>query len=305
VVSDVHAQVEGGSTLSDAMRRYPACFNDICTSLVAAGESSGQLDVLLDRLSLLTRQQLKVQRTLMSAMIYPLLLMVVGIAVVAVMIVFVLPRFSDLFATLDAPLPPSTELLMMAAEFLRGRWWMILIALVAMAVATKFALSRPAGRRGLDRALVRLPGCGHVVRSLLTARFARVLGVLLDSRVPLLEALELVRVSTGNVLYTDLLGQAHEAVVRGESLSAVLATSPLISPYVSEALRHGEQSGQMSPVLLEMAEFMDEENESLVSTMARLVEPIMLLVLGGVVAMIAISIFLPLFDLTSLAGGGA
>ena len=305
VVSDVHAQVEGGSTLSDAMRRYPACFNDISTSLVAAGESSGQLESLLDRLSLLTRQQLKVQRTLMSAMIYPLLLMGVGIVVVAVMIVFVLPRFEDLFSTLDAPLPPSTEFLMAVAEFVRGRWWMIILALVAMAVATKFTLSRPAGRRGLDCALVRLPGCGHVVRSLLTARFARVLGVLLDSRVPLLEALELVRVSTGNILYTDLLGQAHEAVVRGESLSAVLATSPLISPYVSEALRHGEQSGQMSPVLLEMAEFMDEENESLVSTMARLVEPIMLLVLGGVVAMIAISIFLPLFDLTSLAGGGA
>ncbi len=304
VVSDVHAQVEGGSTLSEAMRRYPACFNDICTSLVAAGESSGKLEALLDRLALLTRQQLKVQRTLMSAMIYPLLLLVVGIVVVAVMIVFVLPRFSDLFETLDAPLPPSTQFLMMTAEFLRGRWWMILIALAAMVVATKFTFSRPAGRRGLDCALVRLPGCGHVVRSLLTARFARVLGVLLDSRVPLLEALDLVRVSTGNILYTDLIGQAHEAVVRGESLSAVLATSPLISPYVAEAIRHGEQSGQISPVLLEMAEFMDEENESLVTTMARLAEPIMLMVLGVIVAFIAISIFLPLFDLTSLAGGG-
>lgn len=193
---------------------------------------------------------------------------------------------------------------MAVAGFLRGRWWMILIALVAAAVATKFAFSRPAGRRGLDRALVRLPGCGHVVRSLLTARFARVLGVLLESRVPLLEALELVRRSTGNILYTDLLGQAHEAVVRGESLSGVLATSTLINPYVSEAIRHGEQSGQISPVLLEMAEFMDEENDSLVSTLARLVEPIMLIVLGGIVAVIAISIFLPLFDLTSLAGGG-
>jgi type II secretory pathway component PulF len=127
----------------------------------------------------------------------------------------------------------------------------------------------------------------------------------LDSRVPLLEALELVRLSTGNILYTDLLGQAREAVVRGESLSGVLATSPLISPYVSEAIRHGDQSGQISPVLLEMAEFMDEENDSLVSTMARLVEPIMLIVLGRIVGMIAISIFLPLFDLTSLAGGGA
>ena len=304
VVADVHTQVEGGGTLSEAMRRYPACFNDICTSLVAAGESSGQLEALLDRLSLMTRQQLKVQRTLASAMIYPLLLLTVGIAVVAVMVVFVLPRFADLFTTLDAPLPPSTELLMVAAEFLRGRWWMILIALVAAAVATKFTFSRPAGRRGLDRALVGLPGCGHVVRSLLTARFARVLGVLLDSRVPLLEALELVRRSTGNSLYTDLLGRAHEAVVRGESLSGVLATSTLINPYVSEAIRHGEQSGQISPVLLEMAEFMDEENESLVSTMARLVEPIMLLVLGVIVAGIAISIFLPLFDLTSLAGGG-
>ena len=113
------------------------------------------------------------------------------------------------------------------------------------------------------------------MRSLLTARLARVLGVLLDSRIPLLEALELVRRSTGNSLYTDLLGRAHEAVVRGESLSAVLATSTLINPYVSEAIRHGEQSGQISPVLLEMAEFMDEENESLVSTLARLVEPIM------------------------------
>ncbi len=304
VVSDVHEQVEGGSTLSEAMRRYPACFNDICTSLVAAGESSGRLEALLDRLAQLTRQQLKVQRTLMSAMIYPLLLMIVGLGVVVAMVVFVLPRFSDLFASLDAPLPPSTAILMAAADFLRGRWWMILIALVAVAIATKIAFSRPAGRRGLDRALVRMPGCGHVVRSLLTARFARVLGVLLESRVPLLEALELVRQSTGNILYADLLGRAQEAVVRGESLSAVLATSTLISPYVSEAIRHGEQSGQISPVLLEMAEFMDEENESLVSTLARLVEPIMLIVLGGIVGVIAISIFLPLFDLTSLAGGG-
>ena len=304
VVADVHEQVEGGSNLSEAMRRYPACFNDICTSLVAAGESSGQLEALLDRLAMLTRQQLKVQRTLMSAMIYPVLLMTVGIAVVAIMVVFVLPRFSSLFTQLDAPVPPSTEILMAAADFLRGQWWMIVIALVAVVVATSIAVARPAGRRGLDRVLVHLPGFGHVVRSLLTARFARVLGVLLESRVPLLEALELVRLSTGNILYTELLGRAQESVVRGESLSAVLATSTLINPYVSEAMRHGEQSGQMSPVLLEMAEFLDEENESLVSTMARLVEPIMLILLGGIVAVIAISIFLPLFDLTSLTGGG-
>ncbi len=304
VLTDLHRQIEEGNTLSQAMQMHPEYFDPVCTSLVAAGESSGQLDEMLDRLSQLTREQLKIRRAVSAALIYPILLGVVGVVVVTVMIGFVLPRFKDLFLSLDAPLPPTTEILMALSDFLRSKWWILLIVFAIAGVGLKLAASTAAGRRAWDTAAVRLPYIGDVVRSLVTARMARLLGVLLGSQVPLLEALQLTRESTGNSRYADLIGDAEKAVVRGEALSAVLARSTLVNPALTEAIRHGEQSGQVSPVLLDMADFMDEENEVILRTMSKLLEPLMLIVLGVVVGFIALSIFLPLFDLTSLAHGG-
>lgn len=304
VVSDLHTQLEQGSSLSDAMDRHPEWFDPVSLSLVSAGESSGNLDDLLERLSLLCRQQLKIRRTVTSAMLYPALLLTVGVAVVGVMVGLVLPRFADLFASLNAPLPPSTQVLMSLSDLLRGYWWALLGLIAAAAVGARLLLATPTGRRSVDAVMVRAPYLGGLTRNLVTARIARLLGVLLNSRVPMLETLQLIRYSSGNSLYADLMQQAEEAVVRGETLSSVLAASPLINPYVAEAMRHGERSGQMSPVLLDMAEFMDEENEVVVRTAARLMEPIMLILLGGVVAVIALSIFMPLFDLTALTQGG-
>ncbi len=303
VVADLHRRVEEGTTLSEAMERYPAYFDQVCQSLVAAGESSGQLDQMLDRFAHLTRQQLKIWRTVTNALVYPALLAVVGIAVVGLMLGFVLPRFGSLFETLDAPLPPTTEVLMALSESMRSSWWMYLAVAVPAAIGVTVLVSSQAGRRFGNRTLVQLPWVGGIARGLLTARFARLLGVLLDSKIPLLEALSITRRSTGNSRYAELVEEAEESVVRGENLSAVLGRSPLISPYVSEAVRHGEQSGHVSPVLLEMADFMDEENDALVHTLTTLIEPIMLIVLGAVVAVIAVSLFMPLFDLTSLTQG--
>ena len=304
VLTDLHRQIEEGNTLSHSMELHPTYFDPVCTSLIAAGESSGQLEKMLDRLSNLTRQQLKIRRSVTAALIYPILLGVVGITVVTVMIGFVLPRFKDLFLSLDAPLPPTTELLMAFSDFLRAKWWLVAIVGSVAGVGLKLAASTAAGRRAWDTAAVRLPYIGDVVRSLVTARLARLLGVLLESQVPLLDALRLTRESTGNGLYAGLIGDAEDAVERGEALSAVLARSTLITPALSEAIRHGEQSGQVSPVLLDMADFMDEENDVIVRTISKLLEPIMLIILGVVVGFIALSIFLPLFDLTSLAHGG-
>lgn len=304
VLVDLRRQIEEGSTLSTAMDAHPAFFDSVCRSLVAAGEASGKLDAMLQRLAQLTRQQLKIQRSVTEALIYPCMLLVIGTVVVTVMIVFVLPRFEGLFASLDAPLPPSTMVLMAISDFVRSKWWLLTAVALVIAVGATLGLSTKAGRRLTDRWVVGLPLLGGVARSLMTARFARLLGVLLDSQVPMLEALTLVRNSAGNFLYATLIGEAHDTVVRGESLSSVLGRSPLISPYVSEAIRHGEQSGQVSPVLLDIADFMDEENDVVVRTAAKLLEPIMLILLGLVVAVIALSIFIPLFDLTSLAHGG-
>ena len=193
---------------------------------------------------------------------------------------------------------------MAISELLRARWWVFAAVAVVAGVGAVTALSTPRGRRAIDAMVVRLPSLGPITRSLLTARFARVLGVLLDSQVPLLAALQLTRESTGNSLYAALIADSENAVARGETFSGVLGNSSLINPYVAEALRHGERSGQISPVLLDMADFMDEENEALVQTLARLLEPIMLIVLGVVVGIIALSLFMPLFDLTSLTQGG-
>ncbi len=304
VMSDIHRKIEEGTTLSAAMGEHGDYFDGVCTSLVAAGESSGQLGDMLDRLSRLTRQQLKIRRSMTSALVYPVLLACVGVTVVTLMLVFVLPRFGDLFRTLDAPLPPTTQMLLSISTLFRTYWWALVIGTAAASIGAWAAMWTGAGRRAWDTLTVRAPYVGHVTRSLLTARLARLLGVLLESQVPLLEALSLTRHATGNRLYGQLVEEAEEVVTRGEPLSSVLIGSPLINQSLAEAVRHGEQSGQVAPVLLDMADFMDEENEVIVNTMARLLEPVMLIVLGIVVGLIALSIFLPLFDLTSIAQGG-
>jgi type II secretory pathway component PulF len=303
VVADIQRRVEEGVTLSDAMETHPRYFDQVCRSLVAAGETSGQLDQMLERFAHLTRQQLKIWRTVTGAMIYPVLLAVVGIAVIVLMLGVVLPRFAGLFETLDAPLPPTTKGLMMLSDSLRSGWWAYVASMLVSVIGVAVLLSSQAGRRFRDRTLVQLPWLGGIVRDLLTARFARLLGVLLGSQIPMLDALSITRRSTGNSRYAELVEEAEESVVRGEALSGVLAQSPLINPYVAEAVRNGERSGQVSPVLLEMAEFMDEENEALVQTLTRLIEPVMLIALGIIVAIIAVSLFMPLFDLTSLTTG--
>ena len=221
------------------------------------------------------------------------------------MIVFVLPRFAGLFETLDAPLPPTTQMLLTISGVLRSKWWMLLILAAITGAASKYWLSTPVGRRTVDTWLVRLPYLGYFVRSLITARIATLLGVLLSSQVQLLEALRLTRRATVNTRYADLMRCAEEGVANGSPLSASFEGTYLINPSMTEAIRHGEESGQLAVVLTDMAEFMDEENEVVVRTLASIVEPIILIVLGVVVAFLALSMFVPLFDLTSLTQGGA
>lgn len=304
VLNDLSRQIEGGSSLSEAMKQYPLCFDAVCQSLIAAGEAAGQLDPMLNRLSDLTRQQLRIRRSIVGSLIYPCLLATVGVVVVTVMIVFVLPRFAGLFETLGAPLPPTTKMLLMISGVLRSSWWMMLILAAIMLVAGKYVLSTPIGRRTVDTWILRVPCLGQFVRSLITARIATLLGVLLGSQVQLLEALRLTRRATVNSRYADLLQRAVDGVESGNPLSAAFEGTHLINPSMTEAIRHGEQSGQLAVVLADMAEFMDEENEVVVRTLASIVEPLILIVLGVVVAFLALSMFVPLFDLTSLTQGG-
>lgn len=304
VQETVHRRVEEGVPLAEALAAHPRRFDAVTRGLVAAGESSGQVDVMLDRLSVLARQQLRLRRTLGGAMVYPCLLISIAVVVVIVMLCFVLPRFSGLFETLDMPLPPTTKVLMAASEAIRAGWWWQLPVVAALVGAGWYGLAHPSMRRAIESLALRLPYFGGLRRNLATARIARLLGVLIQSRLPVLDALCLTRDAVNSLPFRDLLDNALDAVSRGESLAGALRPGGLVAPSICEAIHHGERSGQLGPVLSDLADFLDEDNETAVRSVSTIVEPLILIVLGVVVAFIAISLFLPLFDLTAMAQGG-
>lgn len=297
-------RLEEGVSLSEAMKDHPDRFDAIYRNLVAAGETSGKLTVMLERLSELTRKQLQTRNTVLGALVYPSVLLVVAVCVCVLMLTIVMPRFADLFVTLDLPLPPTTKALMFTSGFLTGYWWAILLVLVLAGVSLKMWLRTTRGKEAVFYAMLNLPMVGKVTRSFATARIARLLGVLLDSHLPLLDVLDLIRAGTGNIHYSRLIDNAKEAVTRGEPVSSAFMDSDLITPSVVEAMRSGEASGKVAPSLLTMANLMDEENEVLIKSLTGILEPIILLGMGVLVGFMALSIFLPLFDLTAMSAGG-
>ncbi|MEZ6190767.1 MAG: type II secretion system F family protein [Phycisphaerales bacterium] len=297
-------RVEEGVALSEAMKDHPQRFDAIYRNLVAAGETSGKLPLMLDRLAQLARKQLQTRNTIVGALVYPSLLVVVAVGVLCLMLTVVLPRFGDLFVTLDLPLPPTTKFLMFLSGVLIGYWWAILLALIVFGFAAYTWLKTEHGKQAVFTSMLRLPMLGKVTRSFATARIARLLGVLMDSHLPLLDVLDLIAAGTVNVHYNKLLDDAREAVTRGEPISTAFADSDLITPSVSEAMRSGEASGKVAPSLLMMSDMLDEENEVLIKSLTGVLEPLILLGLGVLVGFMALSIFLPLFDLTAMSAGG-
>ncbi|MDY7107429.1 MAG: type II secretion system F family protein [Planctomycetota bacterium] len=300
VLHDVRSNLESGASLAEAMESQPHCFDSVYRSLIAAGESGGELEAMLKRLGSLMAQQMKTRRTIVGAMIYPTLLIVIALGALSAMLTVVLPRFAGLFETLDVPLPPTTQWLVGISTVVRAHWWIILSVAAALGGGLALASHTDGGRRLRDAACLRLPKLGPLVRDFATERIARLLGVLISSNVSVLEAMALVRQAMGNVYYVELLESAEQAVGRGEPISSVLADASLINPSVHEAVRSGEQSGQVGPLLVDIADFLDEENRSAIQSLTSILEPVILIALGLIIGFVAVSLFLPLFDLTSM-----
>jgi type IV pilus assembly protein PilC len=304
VVASLRLKVEEGATLSQAMEARPDVFDPVCRSLIAAGESGGSFDTMLDRLATLTRRQMHVRNAVVGALIYPALLIVVAVGVLATMLLFVLPRFAGLFETLDVALPPTTKMLMALSAFLRSYWWTVPLGGLVAGFGGHGWLNTAAGRRWADSAVLKLPMVGPILKNFAVARITRVLGVLLNGKVPLLEALALARHTARNLNYADLVARAEDAVTKGGSMSAAFSAGNLVSPSLCEAIKSGEQSGQMAPLLLSIADFLDEDNEVVLKSLTSILEPVILIVLGLLVGFVALSMFMPLFDLTSMTQGG-
>ena len=304
-IADVQKRVEEGISLSAAMECHPQYFTPIYRSLIAAGEASGNLAGMLERLAGTVRKQVRVRNALLGAMIYPILLTVVATGVLTLMFIVVIPRFGELFKSLDVPLPPTTQALVTLSEALFAYWYLAVLAIVAPAVGIPIWLATRTGRRMLENLILALPQVGGMVRSFTTARIIRLLGVLLEADVPILEAIDLTRRSVRSHRYDALLARTQDAITSGDTITSVWSRSNLISPSVQEVVRNGERTGRVSLMLLSAAEFMDEENELIVRSLTSIVEPVILIVMGMVVGLVAVSLFMPLFDLTSMTQGGA
>ncbi len=305
VVSSVRKRLEEGDALSEALESHSEVFDSVFCSLVAAGESSGQLDKMLHRLAILTRGQAQVRSSVIAAMMYPILLTFVCIAVLLLMLGVVLPRFSGLFETLDTPLPASTKFLVALSGMMLGYWWIALPATIAGGAGVVWWFRTTPGRRFWERSLLGLPKIGPIMRSFGTARVARIMGTLLEAKVPMMETISLTRRSVSNHAFVAMLDRAERGVTKGDPISTAFIESDLFVPASAQAVRNGEQSGRLAEVMVHIADYLEDENESTIKALSSLLEPLIMLVLGGLVAFVAVSMFLPLFDLTASAGGGA
>ncbi|MBO6513500.1 MAG: type II secretion system F family protein [Phycisphaerales bacterium] len=302
ILIKLRSRLEEGDSLSEAMEAQHEVFGPVFCSLAAAGESGGNLDVMLIRVSKLLRQEAKIRSNIAGAMMYPILLTAISIVVLTVMIGLVLPRFTGLFESLDSDLPPTTKFLIGLSTFIRMYWWAIIPALIAAVGGLVYWIRTEQGKKVIETNILRVPVLGKTICSVQTARIFRVLGLLVESKVPILESIELTRRSVSNTLYKDLLTNAEDAITIGEPISSAFQSKKLIVPSAAEAVKNAEQSGRLGPVMIQLADYLDEENETVIKSISSLVEPIIMIGLGLMVGFIAVSMFLPLFDLTASAG---
>jgi type II secretory pathway component PulF len=302
VIGAVRESVEEGVSLSSALSQHPGVFDQVFCSLIGAGESSGRLDDMLKRLAMIKRRERKAKSLMIGSATYPAVLIVVAGGVMIAMVLFVIPRFAGLFETLNAPLPWTTELLLTMSNGFKQWWWALLLSIAAGVAGVLMAARNPGMQRRADLLLCRVPVLGSMAQGFTVARTLRMMGVLLDAKVSMLEAIGLVRKSVRRPLYAEWADHATELVTRGEALSGSFEDPMLFTPSIREAVSNAERTGRLAPVLVDLSDFMDDENEAMARTFSNLLEPVIMIGLGVVVAFVALSMFLPLFDLTASAG---
>jgi type IV pilus assembly protein PilC len=304
LVGELRRRIEEGAAFSDAMGAMPHVFDPICRTMAAAGESAGILDKMLGDLADLYRRQARIRKAVIGALTYPTVVICAAGIVLVALVTVVLPKFRTMFDAIQAPVPTMTAALMALGDALREHWIIALSVAAAAIVGLVFlARSIPLRRRFIALTL-RMPIIAPVVRAISTAHMVRCLGLLLESRIALLDALKLTSDSMSHPAYVALLERAQVGVTHGEQLSAALDDVRCIAPSVRQAIASAERSGRLGQVLTQLGRHLDEDNETVVKGIARAVEPLLLAALGIVIGFVAISLFLPLFDIAASAGGG-
>lgn len=292
--------VEGGQTLSAALEKHPRIFSELLVSMVKAGETGGILDDVLLRIAENLEKSEDLQKKIKSAMAYPALMLIMSIALVLVMITFIVPVFAGMFKTLGGKLPLPTQMLVSLSSFIRGTWFIGLPVTIAIIFGIRRLLKVPTVRYQYDKFKLRVPVFGRLSRRNALSRFSRTLGILTAAGVPILESLEVVERTVGNMLIAEEVERARLAVKEGQTVAKPLGDSAVFPPMVVQMIAVGEESGALDTMLTKIADFYDKEVAAAVEALTSLIEPLMIVVVGGIIGVILLSLYLPMFQLASL-----
>ena len=300
VIMDVKGHVEQGSTFSDALKRHPKVFDGLYTNLIAAGEIGGILDTILQRLATYIEKNLKLVRQLKSAMVYPLSILGIAIVVVVVLLWKVIPVFERMFAEFTkgkGALPKPTQFVIDLSRGFAEYWYIFFGVGLAIFFTLQFILRTPRTRYWFDRYILKFPVIGNVLRKIVIARFTRTLGTLLSSGVPILDALEIVARSSGNMYVETGIMYTREKISEGKDMAGPLGETKMMPNMVIQMMGVGEATGAMDTMLNKIADFYEEEVDVAVASMTSMIEPIMMVFLGGVVGGLIIAMYLPIFEM--------
>ncbi len=308
VLRGMGEDIEGGATLSEACAKHPKAFNRLYCNMVAAGETGGVLDVILQRLAEFMEKAQKLKRKIIGAMVYPIVVVTFAMGIVVGIMIVVIPKFKHIFEDFDVTLPGVTLVLMGVSDWVvlgtPPGWVVILFGPFAAILLFKIIRSSKGGRYVVDVVSLRIPVFGNLVQKNAVSRFTRTLGTLIAAGVPILEAINITRDTSGNEVYVRALDKVHDSIREGESVAAPLRAAKVVDGLVTNMIDVGEETGELDKMLLKVADNYEEEIDVAVASLVSLLEPLMVVVLGGIVGFIVIALFMPLVELISSVAGG-
>lgn len=295
----IRKDVKGGESLADSLAKHPNCFNKLYVNMIRAAELGGILDSIMDRLAMFLEKEMEIRQKIKSAMMYPIIVLFFALAITLALFFFVLPRFKEIFASMNVEMPAMTLALFAMSDFMVQYWYIGVLIIVGAVLAVRQYGKTPKGRYNLDALKLKVPIVGELTLKIAVSRFARTFGVLIAAGVPIMRTMEIIGETSGNAVITKAINDSRLAVRDGQRLSKPLTDSGLFPPMVTHMIDIGEETGRLSEMLIKVSDFYDQEVDATVKGLTSLIEPILIVFMGVLVGFIAISIMAPMFKLVS------
>jgi type IV pilus assembly protein PilC len=303
ILRQLTKDVEGGSTLAEAMKKHPKVFDSLFVNLIAAGEVGGILDTILQRLATFIEKAEDLKSKIKGALTYPIVVIAIALIVIAVILIFVIPVFQDMFASFGQALPVPTQIVVTMSDFMKGNIHWIIIAIIAIAIAFKQYRNSKSGRKVTDTLSLKLPVFGDLLKKTAVARFTRTLGTMMSSGVPILDSLEIVAKTAGNVVIEEIIYEVRGSIAEGQTIAEPLSENDVFPGMVIQMISVGEATGALDTMLGKIADFYDKEVDTAVDALTSMLEPLLMLFLGGSIGGLVVAMYLPIFTMAGAVGG--